>query len=127
MEPVELFGFLWHVFPYTQRARDQQEPLQLPHWTDPPTFGAEPDGVLLLAEQGDWHRRFGRAGFLLLSEKPVPPAIPQGWLATDCDLPDGWVGDDEKSRVEVVSRGGVEDQSPVSGVRHYVRVSSRQI
>jgi hypothetical protein len=87
----------------------------------------EPDGVILLAEQGDWHRRFGRAGFLLLSEQPLPPTIPTGWLATDADLPDGWVGVDDRSQVEVLSRGGVEDQSPVSGVRHYIRVSCRQV
>jgi hypothetical protein len=123
VEPVELYGFLWHAVPDTKQAIEAKESIALPHWSDPPTPGVNPDGVILLTEQGDWHRRLGRSGYLLLSEQPVPPTVPGGWYCRDADLPDGWIGADDRSQVEVVTRGGPEDQSPVSGLRHYVRVT----
>lgn len=124
MEPLELFGFLWHCFPYSQHAKEAQEPLALPHWSEPRATGAEIEGVILLEDQGGWHRRFGgHTGFLILSEKPVPPTLPSGWLFSDANLADGWVGRDHRSEVEVLTRGDAADASPVSGVRHYVRVS----
>lgn len=124
MEPVELFGFLWHAFPFSQHAKEAQEPLALPHWSDPPTLGAQAEGVILLEDQGGWsQRRFVQNGFLLLSEQPVPPNVPSGWLCRDADLPDGWTGRDHRSEVEVVSHGDPADVSPVSGVLHYVRIS----
>lgn len=126
MEPQELYGFLWHAFPYTQAAKDAQEPLAQPHWSDPPTPGTQPDGVILLEERDGWHQRFGHNGFLLLSERPEPSTVPAGWMCQDADLPDGWTGSDRRGEVEVLGRGGREESSPVSGVRHYVRVCRRQ-
>ena len=126
MESLELYGFLWHCYPDSKRAVAEQEPLQLPHWTDAPTPGTNPDGVILLEPQGDWYRRLGRNGHLLLSEQPLPPTVPSGWMCMGVDLPDGWTGADNRSVVEVITRGGIEDQSPLSGVRHYVRVRSQQ-
>lgn len=124
MEPVELYGFLWHAVPDTQRAIEAMEPVALPHWSDPQTPGTNPEGVILLTEQGDWHRRLGRSGYLLLSEQPVPPTVPGGWYCRDANLPEGWTGSDHRSTVEVVAHGDTKDQSPVSGVRHFVQVSA---
>jgi hypothetical protein len=123
LEPQELYGYLWHAFPYSQHAKEAQEALALPHWSDPPT-GVPVEGIILLADQGgSVTRRFGRNGVLLLGEQPVPPTVPSGWLCQDADLPDGWIGRDHRGEVEVLTRGDAADASPVSGVRHYVRVS----
>ena len=83
-------GFPWHVFPV--RCRDvargitpllQDTPFRVRHWTEPPDHTSLNPGAC-------WLYNDAENGLLVVSDAPVPPKLPDGWMLQRVSLNDDW-------------------------------------
>lgn len=85
-----LTGFPWHVFP--TRCRDvargvtplfQDTPFRARHWIEPPDPTSVNPGAC-------WLYNDAENGLLILTDTPVPPNLPDGWMFQRVSLDDEW-------------------------------------
>ena len=101
-EGIVLLGFVWFAVPHNpqQVALCAEPHLQATAFRVQPwwSYTSLPDingtACLLLADHQE-------NGVVILSEEPVPPALPTNWTCQPADLPDDWRHDDREWTVEL--------------------------
>jgi hypothetical protein len=97
-------GFPWHVFPV--RCRDvargitplfQATPYRVRHWNEPPDSTSLNPGACWLYDDAE-------NGLLVVTDMPVPPKLPDGWMVERVSLDDDWEIFVGRYKIQVLSR-----------------------
>jgi hypothetical protein len=97
-------GFPWHVFPV--RCRDvargitplfQATPFRVRHWNEPPDSTSLNPGACWLYDDAE-------NGLLVVTDMPVPPKLPDGWMVERVSLDDDWEIFVGRYKIQVLSR-----------------------